>query len=184
MRKGLDGWHFRVEGEDASLALPRFLTGFEELRARLAPAKYPNLEISDEGYLWFNIDASVGIIEVMAFPFGFKDMKVPFIAVSTPRKAEDIELRTLEKWRKISSEIAEARFFADKTTVTVHEILDAYKRDQHPPLAFTSDFDEIMNLKKKGAFFSYLGVRFPAQGKTVCEIEHMIRNIVSKLESK
>jgi len=184
MRKGLDGWHFWVKGEDTNLALSRFLTGFEELRARLAPTKYPNLEISDEGYLWFNIDTSIGIVEVMAFPLGFKDVKAPFIAVSTPRKAEDIELRTLQKWRKISSEIAEAWLFADKTAATAQEILDAYKRNQHPPLTFTLDFDEIVGLKRKGVFFSYLGVRFPVKGKTVCEIERMIRDIVSKLEGK
>jgi len=180
----LDGWHFCVEGEDASLALSRFLTGFEELRARLAPSKYPNLEISDEGYLWFNIDASIGTVEVLAFPFGFNDMKVPFIAVSIPRKAEDLRLPTLENLRNISSETAEMRLFANKRETTAQEILAAYRLDQHPQLVFTSDYDEILELKNKGAFFSYLGVRFQVPDKIVSEIEGMIREVVSRLEGK
>jgi len=180
----LDGWHFCAKGEDASLALSRFLTGFEELRARLAPSKYPNLEISDEGCLWFNIDTSIGTVEVVAFPFGFNDMKAPFIAVSIPRKAEDLRLQTLEELRNISSETAEMHLFADKRGATVQEILATYRLDQHPSLVFTSDFDEILDLKKKGVFFSYLGVRFPVPDKIVLEIEGMIRDIVSGLEGK
>lgn len=180
----MDGWHFCVEDEDVGLALSRFLSGFEELRARLAPSKYPNLEISDEGYLWFNIDASIGVVEVMAFPFGFGDMKEPFIAVSLPRKAEDLELNILERLCKASSEIAGAGLFADRTGTSAREILAAYKRDQHPPLAFTSDFDEILDLKEKEAFFSYLGIRFPVLDRSVLQIERMIRNIVSKLQGE
>ena len=184
MRNDMDGWHFCIEGEHARSTLARFLNGFEELRARLAPSKYPNLEISDEGYLWFNIDATIGTVEVMAFPFGFVDMKIPFIAVSMPRKAEDIDLGILERLRKASSEIAGARLFADRTGKSAREILAAYKRDQHPSLAFTSDFDEILDLREKGAFFSYLGVRFPVSDRTVRQIERMTRNTVSKLEGK
>jgi len=173
-----------MEGEDAILALSRFLTGFEELRARLAPFKYPNLEISDEGYLWFNIDASIGTVEVLAFPFGFNDMKVPFIAVSIPCKAEDLRLHTLEKLCNIPSGIAEMHVFANKRGVTVQGILAAYKLDRHPQLVFTSDFDEILDLRKKGVFFSYLGVRFAVSGKIVLEIERVIREVVSRLEGK
>lgn len=184
MRNDMDGWHFCIEGEHARSTLARFLNGFEELRARLAPSKYPNLEISDEGYLWFNIDATIGTIEVMAFPFGFSDMKAPFIAVSLPRKAEDIDLGILERLRKTSSVIAGAQLFANKRGITAQEILAAYKRDRHPPLAFTSDFDEILDAKGKGVFFSYLGFRFSVSGRTVLQIERMIRNIVSKLEGK
>jgi len=184
VRKNLDGWHFHVEGKDTGLRLSRFLTAFEELRARLAPSKYPNLEISDEGHLWFNIDSSIGIIEVMAFPFGHSDMNAPFVAVSVPRKAEDLELRTLEKLRNISTRVEEAQLFADKRCASRDEILAAYKQDQHPSLAFTADFDEILLLKKKGVFFSYLGVRFPVVQKAVLEVESAIRRTVSSLESK
>jgi len=184
MRNDIDGWHFCVEGEDAGLALSRFLSGFEELRPRLAPSKYPNLEISDEGYLWFNKDASIGTVEVMVFPFGSNDMKAPFIAVSVPRKAEDIELGLLERLRKASAEITGVQLFASRGGTATHEILAAYKRDQHPPLTFTSDFDEILDLREKGAFFPYLGVRFSVSDRTVLQIESMIRNIVSAFEGK
>ena len=184
MRKNLDGGHFSIEDESAGPRLCRFLTALEELRARLAPSKYSNLEISDEGYLWFNIDSSIGIIEVMAFPFGHSDMATPFIAVSVPRKAEDLELRILRKLREISTEVKEAQLFADKRCASRDEILVAYKKDQHPSLAFTSDFDEILLLKKKGVFFSSLGVRFPVVQKSVLEGEGTIRRIVSSLESK
>jgi len=184
LRKDLDSWHFCVEGESVGLALSRFLTAIEELRARLAPSKYPNLEISDEGYLWFNIGASIGTVEVVAFPFGFNDMKVPFIAVSIPHKAEDLSLHALEKLRNISLEIAEMHVFADKRGATVQEILAAYRLDQHPRLLFTSDLDEILDLKKRGVFFSYLGVRFLVPDRTVLQIEGMIRDVVSRLEGK
>jgi len=184
LREDLNSWHFCVKGEDIPVALSRFLTAFEELRVRLAPLKYPNLEISDEGYLWFNIDASIGTVEVLAFPFGFEELKEPFIAVSTPSKAEDIKPNALERLLKTSNEVTEALLFANKSGLSVLEILSAYKRDQHPALAFTSDFEEILSLKNKGAFFSYLGVRFRVSGKTVSEVEHMIRNIVSRLEGK
>jgi hypothetical protein len=183
LRKNLDNWHFRVEGEDANLCLSRFLTAFEELRARLAPSKYPNLEISDEGYLWFNIDSSIGIIEVMAFPFGYGDVKTPFVAVSVPRKAEDLELHTLEKLRNIQREIKDAQLFADKRCASKEEILAAYKRDEHSQLIFTSDFDDILLLRRKGVFFSYLGVRFSVAQKAVSGAEGTIRDIVLRLES-
>jgi len=184
LRKSLDGWHFHIEGEDANRCLSRFLTAFEELRARLAPSKYPNLEISDEGYLWFNIDSSMGAIEVLAFPFGYSDVKTPFVAVSIPRKAEDLGLHTLEKLRSIQREIGEAQLFADKKCASRDGILAAYKRDEHSQLVFTSDFDEILLLEKKGVFFSYLGVRFPVAQKTVSETENTINDIVLRLESR
>lgn len=183
LRKSLDDWHFHVEGEDANPCLSRFPTAFEELRARLAPSKYPNLEISDEGYLWFNIDSSMGTIEVLAFPFGYRNVKPPFVAVSIPRKAEDLGLHTLEKLRNIQREIGEAQLIADKRCSSREEILAAYKRDEHSQLVFTSDFDEILLLKKKSVFFSYLGVRFPVAQKTVSEVENTVRDIVLRLES-
>ena len=86
-----------MEEEDAKCALSRLLIAFDELRARLAPSKYPNLEISDEGYLWFNVDTSIGTVEVIALPFGFKVIKHPSILVSLPCKAEDVNLDFLKK---------------------------------------------------------------------------------------
>lgn len=181
MRKDLDAWLFCVEGESISYVLSRFLTAFEELRARLAPSRYPNVEISDEGHLWFNIDTSIGIIEVLAFPFGFNEIEEPSIAVSLPRKAEEIDLNLLNKLSRISDEIVGMKLLANRIAATVDEILGAYKQNKHPPLAFTSDFDEILRMKEKGVFLSYLGVRFPVLHKTVSEVELTIRNIVSSL---
>jgi len=137
LRKDLDAWRFCVEGENVGYALSRFLIGFEELRVRLSPSKYPNVEISDEGHLWFSIDTSIGIVEVFAFPFGFKEIEAPSIAVSLPRKAEDVDLNLLNKLSRISENIVGAQLFADKTAAAVAEILGAYKRHEHPPLTFT-----------------------------------------------
>lgn len=184
LRKDLDGWHFLVKGEGTDLALSRFLIAFEELRVRLAPSKYPNLEISDEGYLWFNVDSRVGTVEVLAFPHGFGEAREPFIVVSIPRKAEDLELRLLDKLRKISSHVEKAQLLAEKTGANAKQILASFKRDQHPPLAFTSDYDEILRLKREGIFFSYLGIQLLVLGETVSHVELMIRNIVSEIEDK
>jgi len=141
LRKNLNAWRFNFEGEDAGPALARFLIAFDELRARLAPSKYPNIEVSDEGHLWFNIDSLVGVVEVLAFPFGFDGVEAPFFAVSLPRKAEDVDLGLLNRLMKIAGD-NEAQLFADQKTATVEEILSAYSRNEHPPLNFTSDFDE------------------------------------------
>lgn len=183
MRKNLNAWRFNFEDEDAGPALERFLIAFDELRARLAPSKYPNIEVSDEGHLWFNVDSLVGVVEVLAFPFGFGGIEAPFFAVSLPRKAEDVDLGLLNRLMKIAGD-NEAQLFANQKTTTVDEILSAYSRNEHPPLGFTSDFDEILSMKVSGVFFSYLGVRFSVAHETVSEIEVKIRNIISRLEQK
>lgn len=43
---------------------------------------------------------------------------------------------------------------------------------------------EILEMKRKGAFFSYLGVFFSVVDETVSDIEHTIREILLKLEEK
>jgi len=172
-----------MEGEDACNALSRFLIALEELRVRLSPSRYPNIEISDEGHPWFNIDTSIGVVEVLAFPFGFKESEAPFIAVSVPRKAQDVDVTLLNKLSQIWDKFEGTQLFADKTAATREEILGAYKRDEHPPMRFTSDFNEILRLKEKGVFFSYLGVRFPVLHKTVSKAERIIRDILMSLEA-
>ena len=184
LKKELDAWSLHVEKEDCECALSRFLIALEELRVRLAPSRYPNIEIGDEGHLWFNIDTSIGTIEVLAFPFGCKEIKTPSIAVSLPSKAEDVSLNLLNKLRKIADDIAGAKVFADKSTTGVSEILSAFRRNEHPPLNFTSDLNEILEMKRKRAFFSYFGVFFSVAGKTVSDIEHTIKEILLKLEEK
>lgn len=182
LRKDLDEWSWRVKNEDAGYALSRFLIAFDELRARLAPSKYPNIEISDEGYLWFNIDTSIGTAEVLALPFGFKMIKPPSFLVSFPRKAEDANSDFLNKLCQISDTISEAKLFAGFSTN--QEILAAYRQDKHPPLVYTQDFEEILEMKRRRVFFSYLGICFPILGKTISEVEQTIREILLKLEGK
>ena len=71
MRAQLDGWRFCREDDSERGVLTRFLIAIDELRARLNPRDYPNLEISDEGHLWFNVPSPIGTLEVLAFPVGF-----------------------------------------------------------------------------------------------------------------
>jgi len=182
LRKNLDKWSLRVKDEDAGRALSRFLIAFDELRARLAPSKYPNIEISDEGYFWFNIETSVGTAEVLALPFGFKTIKSSSLLVSFPRKAEDVKLDFLNKLHQISSSISEAKLFAGFSTN--QKILAAYQQDKHPPLVFTQNFEETLEMKKRRIFFSYLGICFSVLGKTISETEQIIREILSNLEGK
>lgn len=171
-----------VEEEENECALSRLLIAFDELRARLAPFRYPNIEISDEGYLWFNVETSMGTIEVIALPFGFKEIEHPSIMVSLPCKAEDVDLDFLSKLHQISDGLSGAKLFAGFSTD--QEILDAYRRNKHPPLTCTQNFREILKMKKHGVFFSYLGICFPILGKTVSEVERTIREILLRLEGK
>lgn len=180
MRKELDEWRFRAQREDNEQALRRFLIALDELRARLAPSKYPNLEISDEGYLWFNVETSKGTVEILAFPFGFKKLKEPSIAASLPRKAEDVDSNLLNQLRQIAEGITALKTFAGFSTD--EETLNAYRQDKHPPLTLLWSLNELLQMKKKRVFFGYLGVSFSVVGKSISEIEHMIRNILVKLE--
>lgn len=184
LKKDLDLWSLHVEKENCASALSRFLIALEELRVRLAPFRYPNIEISEEGHLWFNIDTSMGTVEVLAFPFGFKEVKSPSIAVSLPRKAEDVSLSLLNKLRQIADNVDGAKVFADKSATGVSEILGAFRRNEHPLLTLTSNLSEILEMKRKGAFFSYLGISFSVVDKTVSDIERIIREILLKLEEK
>jgi hypothetical protein len=175
----MDAWSLRVEGEDAACALARLLIAFDELRARLAPSKYPNIEISDEGHLCFTIDTSMGTIEVIALPFGFKEIEHPSILVSFPCKAEDVNLDFMNRLHQISNRVSGAKLFAGFSTD--QEILDAYGKNEHPPLTCSQNFEEILEMKKPGVFFSYLGIHFSFLGKTVSEVERVIREILLKL---
>jgi len=168
-----------MENEDADYDLSRFLVAFDELRARLAPSKYPNIEISDEGYLWFNIDTSIGTAEVLALPFGFKTIKSPSLLVSFPRKAENTRLDFLNKLYKISKGIREAKLLAGFSSN--QEILEAYRQDKHPPLACTQNFEEILDMKRRKVFFSYLGICFSVLGKTTSQVEKTVKKILLKL---
>jgi hypothetical protein len=182
LRKELDEWRLHVKMEDGEHALCRFLIALDELRVRLAPSKYPNIEISDEGYLWFNVDTSKGTVEILAFPFGFQELKELSIAVSLPRKAEDASLSLLNKLRQIAENITGAKAFAGFSTR--EETLSAYRQNKHPQLALLWSLNEMLEMKKKSVFFSYLGVSFSVVEKSVSQIEHIIRDILLKLEEK
>lgn len=182
LRKDLDKWSLHMKNENADHALSRFLIATDELRARLTPSKYPNIEISDEGHLWFNVDTSIGTAEVLALPFGFRTIKPPSLLVSFPRKAEDVNSDFLNKLRRISDNISEAKLFAGFSVN--HEILAAYRQDRHPPLVFTQNFKEILEMKSRDVFFSYLGICFPVMDKTISEVEETIRKILLMLEGK
>jgi len=180
LRRVLDRWCLLAEEETTGENLSRFLIALDELRARLAPAKYPNIEVSDEGHLYFTVEASVGTIEVIAFPFGFGKVEWPSFLVSFPGKAEEVSLDFLNRIYKISETNEDFELFAGFSTDG--EILDAYRRDRHPPLVCTKNLEEILEMKKEGVFFSYLGICFPMRGKTVSEAEETIRIILSGLE--
>ncbi len=182
MRKELDKWRFHTQMEDSEQILCRFLIALDELRARLAPSKYPNIEISDEGCLWFNVEASKGTVEILAFPFGFKEFKEPSLAVSLPRKAEDVDPNLLNKLRLITQSITGLKTFA--AFCTAEETLKAYKQNKHPPLTFLWGRDELLEVKKKYVFVNYVGVGFSVVEKDISEIEHTIRKILCKLEER
>lgn len=179
LRKDLDCWRFHVKMEDSERTLCRFLIALDELRARLAPSRYPNIEIADEGYFWFNVDTSKGTVEILAFPFRFKNHKEPSIAVSLPRKAEDADLTLLNTLHQIANNITGAKAFAGFSTNS--ETLSAYRRNEHPPLALFWSLNEMLE-KKKDVFFSYLGALFPVAEKSVSEVERIIRDILLKFE--
>lgn len=179
MRRALDGWSLLSEEETREESLSRLLIAFDELRARLAPSKYPNIEISDEGHLYFTVDAPIGTIEVITFPFGFKKVEYPSLLVSFPGKAEDVSRDFLNRINKVSKTNKSFELFAGFSTDK--EILDAYRRDRHPPLVCSKDFEEILKMKERGVFFSYLGICFSIRGKTIFEAEGMIRSICQAL---
>lgn len=181
LRKELDEWSLYVKMEDREHTLCRFLIAIDELRARLAPFKYPNIEISDEGYLWFNVDTSKGLAEILAFPLGFYS-KEPSVAVSLPRNAEDVDPNFLNKLHQIANNIPGATAIAGFSTH--EEILCAYRQNKHPSLTLLQILDGMLEVKKKGVFFSYLGVKFSVVEKKLFEIEHIIRDILLGLEEE
>jgi hypothetical protein len=171
-----------VQIEDGEHGLCRFLIALDELRARLAPSRYPNIEISDEGYLWFNVETSRGTVEILAFPFGFKEIKEPSIAVSIPRKAEEVDPNLVNSLRQIAEGTTELKTFAGFSTSK--ETLNAYRHNKHPPLALIWSLNKLPEMKKKRLFFNYLGVGFSVVEKSVSETESLIRSILLKLEER
>jgi len=146
MREQLDTWCLYKEAEDNEQRLCRFFIAIDELRARLS-SRYPNLEISDEGYLWFNIDTPQGTVEILAFPFGFKNLKQPSIAVSLPRKARETHSNLLKKLHQIAKSISKAETFTG--TSPRDETLKAYSQNNQPPLTLSWNAN-ILEIRKEG----------------------------------
>jgi hypothetical protein len=178
----MDKWLLHVETEDCESALCRFLIALDELRARLAPHKYSNLEVADEGHLWFNVDSPKVAIEVLGFPFGFKEIKKPSIAVSLPRESQKIDLSLARRLNVAAGTILKAKAFAGFSTH--NEILGAYALNKQPPLHLVWNLNGMLEAKEANVFFSYLGLIFPVTQTTVSEAEHLIRNVVSRLEEE
>jgi hypothetical protein len=171
-----------VDKENDDQALCRFLIGVDELRARLAPSRYPNIEIADEGYLRFSIDASAGSVEVLIFPFGFKEFKEMSVAVSLPRGIEDVNSKLTDELRKIRDSIKGA-----KTIIgfcTHEEIMNSYEHNTHPPLALFWNSDKMLEIRKRTDFLSYFGILFSIADMTAAEVESTVRDTLSKLNEE
>ena len=179
MRHELDAWNLFMQTENSGENLTRFLIAFDELRARLAPSKYPNVEITDEGCLWFNVDTFMGNCEIIGVPFEFKDLKASSIIISFPRKADDINGKFLNKLCYIGDKMSELTLFAG-TSPTI-ETLQAYQQNILPPLTIAHSYDEIYNPKRKGVFFNYLGIAFSITDKNVSKVENVIKQILYEL---
>jgi hypothetical protein len=180
MRHDLDAWNLFVKAEGFADRFSRFLTAFDELRARLAPSRYPNLEISDEGCLWFNIDTSIGTVEIIGFPFGFRDIKTPSVMVSFPRESKDVDSDFLNRLHQIAASIDGASLFAGESSK--EEELAAYRQNTQPPLNTARKFDEVLDMKRSGVFFSYLGISFGVAEEKVSEVEKMIKDVLFRVQ--
>ncbi|MGC1121106.1 MAG: hypothetical protein WBA22_08425 [Candidatus Methanofastidiosia archaeon] len=181
MRKEMDNWDFSGEGESVHEMLTRFLIGIDELRARLTPGVYPNLEISDEGYLWFNVPSSVGKVEVFALPFGLGPLPGPALALSVPHNPKDREMDFTEVFHRIATGLDDACLFA--AYATLEKTLGAYLENRLPELYFLKGKVEILNMREKVDFYCYFGLWFSAKNLTVLSAEKTIREILSRLES-
>ncbi|MFP3985663.1 MAG: hypothetical protein ACLFU9_06860 [Candidatus Bathyarchaeia archaeon] len=181
MRKELDRWRLYSKTEDTEQFLCRFLIALDELRARLSP-RYPNLEVTDEGHLWFNIDTTEGTFEILAFPFGFKKLEGPTIAASLPCKATDVDPYFLKKLHQTADKMIEAKAFA--AISTYHEIMDAYRQNTNPPLTFFWKPEEMLKAANENVFFSYLGIGFSVAEKMVGQVEQTIKDVLLKLDLK
>ena len=180
MRQYLDNWHFHVETENSERALCRFLIALDELRARMSP-KYPNIEITDEGYLWFNTETAEGVVEILAFPFGFGERILePSVTASFPCEAEQADWGFLKKIWQIADGVNGVKALIGFSSK--NETLEAYKQDRHPPVNLLWDLEETLEMEKKDVFFSYLGVSFSIVEKNVSEVEQILKEILLRFK--
>jgi len=178
MRKELDRWSFVVSGEPSRYALARLLVAFEELRVRLNPKAYPNLELSDEGYLWFNVDSPPGNWEVLALPFGLGDLEGPALAVSFPHRPQDLGRAFPETL--FGSRPLDANWTPFAAFSTREEILTAYEKGVLPALHLLTGKERLLAEHGRVDFWCYFGVYIPIAQLAVQDVERSIRQILSK----
>jgi hypothetical protein len=178
MRKEVDRWRLSIAGESAQASLARLLIALEELRVRLNPETYPNLEVSDEGHLWFNLPSAMGTWEVFVLPAGLGNLPGPALAVSFPHRPEEWDEGLVESLHRAASTLAGSSVFA--AHIPTQEILEAYGRNQLPPLRLLKGKEEILAVYSQVDFFCYCGLHIPVQGLDVLAAEAMIREIISR----
>ena len=184
MRPQLDGWTFHREGDSEEIAASRFLIAIDELRARLNPDDYPNLEISDEGFLWFNVRSTVGTLEVFAMPRGFAARRQPALALSFPHRPSELGPRLLRRWdRHVAGSPPNRDAAPFAAWVGQSESLAAYTGRKGPPLEVLWGEEEITRRYAEVPFFNYFGFFLPVTGMDVSAAERFVRKILSVLEA-
>ena len=185
MRHELDHWHLFREGEWTCEALARLLIAIDELRSRLNPERYPNLEISDEGHLWFNVPSSIGNLEVFAFPNGFTRLPGPALAVSFPHRPSDDGRRFLDFLDVTKNRLPDLEnsvLFAGH--VSKEESLNAYREGRLLSLHVLLGKEEILENYKEVPFFNYCGLYLPAGQAEVATAEMWIKEVVSYINKE
>lgn len=180
MRRACDHWHFAVEGESRRQSLARLLIALDELRARLSPRAYPNLEISDEGHLWFNVSCSGRTWEVFALPEGIDHLPRPALILSLPHRPGELGEDLAQLLATIGSAVEDAELLA--AFAPRKESLDAYAQNRLPPLHLLTGAEAIKAASKEAKFFSYFGLLLPVVGLHVLAAESRIRALLSRLE--
>lgn len=180
MRRECDHWHFIRAGELAQEALARLFIAFEELRVRLNPQQYPNLELSDEGSLWFNVPTAMGTWEVFVLPEGMGNLPAPALALSFPHRPADLKCDLLELLLNAASDAEGLLLFAGYTSTP--ELLAAYREDRLPPLCLLEGKQEILAARDQVDFFPYFGLYFPMGQHDVLAVENQMRKVLSRLE--
>ena len=184
MRRQLDGWQFHRGGVSEEVASSRFLIAIDELRARLNPDDYPNLEISDEGCVWFNVRSTIGTLEVLAMPHGFAARRRPALALSFPHRPSGLGPRLLRRWDQHVAGSPPGRGAVPFAAwVEKDESLTAYAGGKRPPLQVLWGEAEIAHRYAEVPFFNYFGFFLPVGEMDVSGAESSIRAILSLLEA-
>jgi len=185
MRRELDQWRLFREGESVREGLARLLIAVDELRARLNPVKYPNLEISDEGHLWFNVPSSIGNLEVVVFPNGFEDLSGPALALSFPHRPNDTGSRFVDVLAAAQNRLPDLEnlvLFA--AHASKEESLKAYREGRHTSLHVLLGKEEILDHCSREVFFNYCGLYLPVGQVDVTTAGTWIKEVVSYINKE